>query len=232
MANNLKGYDAFQVLRSVFDVDKNCLRVCVVDGSPGSGGGIEVIINHTEDSIRLGNGTSFFTSTTENGDIALDVHISNSDLDIRNLNASQDNIAIHDSNGDELDINADGSLNIQETLNSSFSGLYKVGTLSALTNSIETTLVTHTAVGGRITFLQLVSVSGDNIAKYRVKINGSTIDTKRTYFGGDLEKDFIFNGEKNPGIQVNPGDIVTVTVEHSRPSAGDFEGRIQYLEVI
>ena len=88
MAVELKGpgnilkVDAFQVLRSVFDVDKNCLRVCVVDGSPGSGGGIEVIIDHTNDSIRLGNGTSFFTSTNENGDIALDVHISNSSLSV------------------------------------------------------------------------------------------------------------------------------------------------------
>lgn len=77
MANNLKGYDGFQVLRSVFDVDKNCLRVCVVDGGgtgPGTGP-IEVIIDHTSDSIRLGDGTALFTSTSFNGKIGLDVSI-------------------------------------------------------------------------------------------------------------------------------------------------------------
>jgi len=75
VANELKNYDAFQVLRSVFDVNKNCLRVCVVDGSPGGGGGVEVIITHTEDSIRLGNGTNFFTSTTIGSKLGLDVSV-------------------------------------------------------------------------------------------------------------------------------------------------------------
>lgn len=53
---------------------------------------VEVDLAHTDDSVRLGDGTAFFTSTSENSDIALDVHISNtsilvtaSDLDIRNL---------------------------------------------------------------------------------------------------------------------------------------------------
>jgi len=32
------------------------------------------------DSIRLGDGTNFFTSTSENGDIALDVHLSNTEI--------------------------------------------------------------------------------------------------------------------------------------------------------
>jgi hypothetical protein len=34
-------------------------------------------LTHVSDSVRLGDGTSFFTSTSENSDIALDVHISN-----------------------------------------------------------------------------------------------------------------------------------------------------------
>lgn len=77
MANNLKGYDANQVLRSVFDVDKNTLRVSIVDGGGGGGGSIEVIISHTNDSIRLGDGTNFFTSTTIGPKVGLDVAIIN-----------------------------------------------------------------------------------------------------------------------------------------------------------
>jgi hypothetical protein len=76
MANNLKGLDANQVLRSVYDVTKNTLRVSIVDGSSG-GGSFEVVINHTDDSIRLGNGTDFLTSTYIGPKIGLDVNVIN-----------------------------------------------------------------------------------------------------------------------------------------------------------
>lgn len=79
MPNNLKGYDGFQVLRSVFDVDQNCLRVCIVSGGggPGPGGPIEVIIDHTTDSIRLGDGTNLVTTTVDGSKVGLDVNIIN-----------------------------------------------------------------------------------------------------------------------------------------------------------
>ena len=96
----------------------------------GSDISIDVALDHTEDSVRLGDGTTFFTSTSENGDVALDVHLSNTeiaviqgsdspwaveatDLDIRDLSAAQDNVAISDGT-DTLGINADGSLNITD----------------------------------------------------------------------------------------------------------------------
>jgi hypothetical protein len=79
MPNNLKGYDANQVLRSVFDVDKNCLRVCIVDGVAG-GSPLEVIIDHTTDSIRLGDGTTLFSSTAIGIKTALDVNVINASV--------------------------------------------------------------------------------------------------------------------------------------------------------
>ena len=64
---------------------------------------VEVDLSHVDDSVRLGDGTSFFTSTSENGDIALDVHISNTslavtatDLDIRDLVQATDSVSIGD----------------------------------------------------------------------------------------------------------------------------------------
>jgi len=231
MANNLKGLDFPQVIRSVYDVDKNCLRVCVVDTSGGPGGGIEVAIHHTEDSVRLGNGTDFITSTTLSGKIGCDVYIINEDLDIRDLSSLQDNVAIADSDGDQLEILSDGSIVTRNTISNNINGLKKYNEISSLASGIEATIVTHTVVGGRRTFIQRASVSGDNIAKYRVKINGTTIDLKRVHFGGDLEKEFVFNGEFNPGFEVFVGDVVTVTVIHPRPQVGDFNGKIQYIEV-
>lgn len=231
MANNLKGYDANQVLRSVFDVDKNCLRVCVVEGTTGGGGGFEVIISHTDDSIRLGDGTKLTTATQIGLKVGLDVNVIN-EVDIEDLDASKDNVAIQDSDGDELEIHPDGSITVVPGVSANVDGLLKYNEVALVPSSVETIIVTHTAVGGRKTFLQKVSASGDNIAKYRVKVNGVTIDTKRTMFGEDLNCDFIFDGDTNPGYEVLVGDIITVTVVNPRPGAADYNGRIQYLEVI
>ena len=77
--------------------DANPLAVSVKDGV-----NVEVDLSHVDDSVRLGDGTSFFTSTSENGDLALDVHISNSsivveatDLDIRDLDYNSDSVTAH-----------------------------------------------------------------------------------------------------------------------------------------
>jgi hypothetical protein len=74
--------------------DSNPLAVSVKDGV-----NVEVDLSHVDDSVRLGNGTDFFTSTSENGDIALDVHISNSDLDIRDLVADTDSVGSFTKDG-------------------------------------------------------------------------------------------------------------------------------------
>ncbi len=67
MPNNLKQLDAFQVLRSAYDPVDNRIRVDAVLSA--TIGAIDVNIDHTEDSVRLGNGASFFTSTTIASDI-------------------------------------------------------------------------------------------------------------------------------------------------------------------
>ena len=44
--------------------------------------GLEIDINHTEDSVRLGNGTNFLTSTTVLGKIGLDVNVINTSIPV------------------------------------------------------------------------------------------------------------------------------------------------------
>lgn len=76
---------------------KKALDVRVAEGI-----NVEVDLDHTDDSVRLGDGTSFFTSTSENGDISLDVHLSNTsievtgtDFDIRDLAFATDSVTSH-----------------------------------------------------------------------------------------------------------------------------------------
>jgi hypothetical protein len=104
MAVDLKKYDFPQVLRSVFEVEDNCLRVKVVNGTPGGGGELEVLITHTEDSVRLGDGTDFLTSTHVGPQVGLDVAIINvplpvtaTDLDIRDLSFATDKVDVSGS---------------------------------------------------------------------------------------------------------------------------------------
>jgi hypothetical protein len=220
LANNLKQYDANQVLRSVYELGTNSLRVSVVDGTTGGGPGFEVIITHTSDSIRLGDGTNYFTSTTVGPKIGLDVAVIN---DISSI--------ITDSDGDELEINPDGSINVNIGSATSSDPVNKYGEVSAVASAMETTLVSHTAAIGKTTYLQGASSSGQNIADYKVKVNGTVIDRKLTNFGANPNVDFFFDGYLNLGYLLNVGDIVTVTVIHSRPYTADFNGKLKLIEV-
>lgn len=123
MAYETSHLNGDNVLRDIHDPVSQAIRVNATFG--GSGG--EVIISHLDDSIRLGNGTNFLTSTTVSGKIGLDVNIIGpelanietelntlngkvdttnttltsidnklNNLDIRDLNQTQDNIAIGD----------------------------------------------------------------------------------------------------------------------------------------
>jgi hypothetical protein len=79
MANNLKGLDSQQVIRSVYNETDNSLNVSVVTGG-GGGGGVEVVISHTDDSIRIGDGGDLVTTTTVGPDVGLDVNLLNTTL--------------------------------------------------------------------------------------------------------------------------------------------------------
>jgi hypothetical protein len=69
-------HSAENVLRDVHDRELQALRTTAT-ATIVVPGGLEVNIDHTEDSVQLGNGTNLFTSTTESGKVGLDVAIIN-----------------------------------------------------------------------------------------------------------------------------------------------------------
>ena len=149
--------------------------------------------------------------------------IVNADIDV-SLDASEDNVAIRDADGDELAINPDGSINVVvstgsgQTLKSMYSEV--TGVVSGVTTLLASYLV------GVNNSLQKVEFSGTNIGEYELVIDGNTQDKKRTYFGNSLNDCFNFNN----GLVVLPGQLIEIYVVHSRPSTGDFNARIQILE--
>lgn len=180
--------DANQCIQQSFDESKDALRVDIGPGVTITvGGQMEVSINHTEDSIRLGDGTNFLTSTTFGGKTALDVNI----ID------SPEGSSVNDFND-----------------------------VTSVATSVLTTINTYTVPVGTTGIFKQVAVSGTNIAKYEVLLNGSVIDRAYTYFGAPLSVEFKFND-----TTLAAGDIILVRVIHNRPNTGDFNARIQVQEV-
>jgi hypothetical protein len=64
--------------------------------------------------------------------------------------------------------------------------------------------------------------SGDNTAKYTVKINDNSNKVKRSYYGATLNVEFNYNSFK-----LDAGDKVEVFVVHHAVMAGDFEATIE-----
>ena len=74
---------------------KNAIDVNIAGGAV-----LEVALDHTNDSVALGDGTNLYTSTTVGADIGLDVNLINTsievtatDLDIRDLSSATDSVA-------------------------------------------------------------------------------------------------------------------------------------------
>jgi hypothetical protein len=138
-----------------------------------------------------------------------------------------DSVEIGDaSTGNKLNINSDGSIDVNAVIAGTVKNKYSE--VTAVASAVDTLILTHTvAINGAIL---KIAVSGDNIATYVVKINGVTQDKIRTYFSGALNSEFNFDVGGGEGLTVLAGDVIQVRVTHNRPDVGDFNARLQYKE--
>jgi hypothetical protein len=244
--------DADQVLRRAYDEPNNRLRVdaqvtatigtinVVIDAASGDNikisdgvdtldinpdGSINVktTINHTTSSTRLGDGTNLITSTAAGLKQGLDVNV---------INQTNGSTIITDGT-DNLNVNPDGSINViitgGSTTSINYTSIYNFNEINSVTSNSLTLLQTYTVPVGKKGYLQRVDFSGENIAKYIIKLNGSTLDIKRTYFGNQLNGEFNFIDSNDLGMNLNAGDVIETYVIHTRPSLISFEARIQVL---
>lgn len=99
---------------------------------------------------------------------------------------------------------------------------YIVDNVEEVLKEIVTEIVRYSVPPAKFFNLDQIIVSGDNIAKYIVKIAGSTNKTKRTYYGGSLNESFRYNS-----YRVNAGEVITVDVIHYSDMVADFEATIE-----
>lgn len=142
---------------------------------------------------------------------------------VKNAKVTVGNIVITDQDGDKLQINTDGSLNVNvvstaQVLKSYFSEVTGVAT------GITEVVCTYTATAP--VYLQKIEFSGTNIATFELYVAGIIVDRKITYFSGNLGGVFEFN----QGLNIATGQVIEVRVYHNRPDPGNFSTRMQILE--
>lgn len=129
----------------------------------------------------------------------------------------------------------DGALKVTGTVDTVIGSLGTVKSLFAeslaLASNASVDIITYTVPPATTAYLILGEVSGTNIATFDVKLNGTIIARTRTYFGGDFAKAITFGKSGADGLPIVAGDVIKITVTNFRPVVGDFEARLQYVEV-
>lgn len=166
---------------------------------------IQGAYNESTQRIRVESAASI-------GDVSLTV----------DLDAEEDGVHVADkTSGNPLKVNSNGSINVEFSTSPIKSNYNEVTNVAAgVTQAIVNKLL------NRNIKLQKIEFSGTNIAEYELVIDGNTEDKKRTYFGTSLNGKFDFNG----GLNLTTGQSIQVYVVHNRPSVGNFNSRIQFVE--
>lgn len=95
-------------------------------------------------------------------------------------------------------------------------------TATNVAESTKTTILTQAFVDGTFENLVIISVSGEDYAKFFFTLNGSDIDIRRT--GPDRNLVYDFTGAP---VSLVSGDIIDVKVEHFNVGeTPDFEATI------
>jgi len=138
-------------------------------------------------------------------------------------------VEVKGSNGNIIEPNVDGSLNVvieQDLTANPVKNTYNQVTVASLATM---QIVTYTVPNGNQAILQIGAVSGENIGKYDLLINGTPQDTVRTMFGGDLTQRFDFTDGIGYGLPLNAGDVISIQVNNPRPYSANYNARIQVL---
>ena len=101
----------------------------------------------------------------------------------------------------------------------------------SVANGVEETILSYLVPTGVEARLQRIEFSGENIAHYRVYINGEVQSSRRTHHGSGRTGEFNYVGGSEEGLRLLANQLVELKVIHIRPVSADFEGRLQAVEI-
>lgn len=132
-------------------------------------------------------------------------------------------------------INQDGSLNVNISATSvedSDIARNFFGSVTGVPANIETQIVQYTVPPGKRAVIVRAEYSGEQIGLYKVYIDNIQQAARRTHHGIGLTGQFEFTDAISSGMIAPPGSTIKITVVHSRPGLGQFDGRLQVVEQI
>lgn len=167
--------------------------------------------------VRLSDGSISIETVNAN----VSVQLTSKDND-PNPGDIHDSVRIGDQNY-ELKINPDGSINVNVVFSAS-DGLTLIhNEISSVAAGSETTVITVTAPPGGYR-VSKIEVSGENVALFRVKVDGTTVSNKRSWWTA-FNQTFDFESFVN-GLKLTSGQVLTVTTLHNRPFPCNFEATV------
>jgi hypothetical protein len=129
--------------------------------------------------------------------------------------------------GNTMGVNPDGSINVNLVNSTDVPGLLLFHSdISSVVSGVETTIITVTAPSGGFR-LEKIDASGENVALYRVYVNGVEIYDKRSWWTA-FNVSFDFESFEN-GYLLTAGQVLTVTCYHTRPYTANFEATVLVL---
>lgn len=105
------------------------------------------------------------------------------------------------------------------------------GSVTAVANSVTTTVLQYTVPPGVSSYLLRIEAGGSNISTYTVTINGVVFATTRSYFGAPLTMVIEVGSSLADAYMLSMGDVVQINTTNFRPDFGDYEARLQCIEV-
>lgn len=179
----------------------------------------------------------------------------------RDLDYTTDNVAIKGATGNELVVNADGSINVDVVINASTDNIAiadatsgnklkvnvdgSINVTETATNGLEKNLYNGiTSVAGGIQ-TQIVSYTvpvSKTATLHRIEVSGDNYARYDVFYNGNIistkrtwysnfNANFEYITRSDDGISLIAGDVISIKVLHNRPYFGAFESRIQVLEI-
>lgn len=101
----------------------------------------------------------------------------------------------------------------------------------AVAQGVTSTILTYTVPSGQDNYLLQIDVSGTNIATYDVLVDGVQFARTRTYYSGPFTGVIHLGSSLIDAPKLLTAQVLTVTVTNIPTDPGDYEARLQYIEV-
>ncbi len=163
--------------------------------------GLELNIDQSNDSVRIGDGVNLATTTTLQSKTGLDVNLLNP-----TITATTKQVPVGPTK-------------------------LTYGTITGVNVGITSTIVNYTAPSGQAQYyLQKVYISGDQNSSYILYKNSDILIKTRmahTQFSQTMD----LNTASSFGIILAPGDVVRIDATNGGVGSGTFDATLQFMEI-